>query len=467
MRTHPLLPLLLLWVVNQAQVAFPCTTIVVGKNLTRDQCIIFAHNEDMGNLSVGRLWHVPAKTYPKGSTLWVPYETISSPQTTFAYWASGNPKASKGLGTSAELLPYDSVLVGLNERGVTMACNWAHSREANLEKVGIRRYAMRQLILEQAPTARHGVALIGKFIETYGQADWGGLVYVLADPDEAWVVETTTNHWVAKRIGDDEIWVTANRFKLGADYDLSSKGLVEDAAKNGWYDPKEGQFHFAESYGEPSKMNQGYDQDREDRVLEMLRERKGRISTEDLFSVLRDRYEGTDKFTAPQPFEVWREEINKFPKLHRAINTNITQSSSVVLLRKEAVFGPVMWYAMATPASSGYFPVYARGKQIPASFSNNESTRSDGSAWWTFRLLQQLMDVNYTGLQPQIHQAFQDHYEALKKRWRLMEEKARALQSLGKEKESFELMNRFCTEEANKTLSVAKTLTVNLQQKLP
>ena len=35
---------------------YPCTTILVGKGLTKDGSIIHAHNEDMGNLTVGRLW---------------------------------------------------------------------------------------------------------------------------------------------------------------------------------------------------------------------------------------------------------------------------------------------------------------------------------------------------------------------------------------------------------------------------
>ena len=64
--------------------------------------------------------------------------------------------------------------------------------------------------------------IVGRLIETHGQADWGGLIYHLADPEEAWVVETTTDNWVAQRIRDDEIHVTANRFRIGRDYDLSS-----------------------------------------------------------------------------------------------------------------------------------------------------------------------------------------------------------------------------------------------------
>ena len=33
-----------------------CTTILIGKALTADGSVIHAHNEDMGNQAVGRLW---------------------------------------------------------------------------------------------------------------------------------------------------------------------------------------------------------------------------------------------------------------------------------------------------------------------------------------------------------------------------------------------------------------------------
>ena len=79
------------------------------------------------------------------------------------------------------------------------------------------------------------VGLTG-LIDEHGQADWGGLIYHLADPEEAWVIETTTRNWVARRVRDDEIHVTANRFRIGADYDLASDTLVGDAMAAGWLD---------------------------------------------------------------------------------------------------------------------------------------------------------------------------------------------------------------------------------------
>ncbi len=284
-----------------------CTTVLIGKEMTADGSVIHAHNEDMGFSAVGRLWAAEAATHKTGDMLEVPYVTIPQPEQTYQYWASGNTLASTGLGISSEARPYDSVLVGMNQWGVAMSCNWMWSKEANMPEKGIRRYAVRQLILERAKTARDAVKIIADFIDQHGQADWGGLDYCLADPNEAWIVETATHHWVARRVKDDEILVVANRYTIGKDYDMSSKGLIDFAKEKGWYDPSKGDFSFREVYGRPDKINQAYDKDRETRAKNLLENKKGVITPKDLFLVLRDRYEGTPKYTKPLQVENWRE----------------------------------------------------------------------------------------------------------------------------------------------------------------
>ncbi len=43
-----------------------CTTVLIGKALTADGSVIHAHNEDMGNDAVGRLWSVEAALHAEG-----------------------------------------------------------------------------------------------------------------------------------------------------------------------------------------------------------------------------------------------------------------------------------------------------------------------------------------------------------------------------------------------------------------
>jgi dipeptidase len=444
-----------------------CTTILVGKDLTADGAVLHGHNEDMGFTAVGRLVPMKAATHGETDTLEVPYVTIPQPRETYAYWASGNALGATGLGTVQETRPYDWVLVGMNQWGVTMSCNWMYSKEENLPGKGIRRYAIRQLILERCKTAREAVQLIADFIEKHGQADWGGLDYCLADPNEAWVVETTSKHWIAKKVKDDELIVVANRFVIGEEYDLASKDIVDFAVEMKWYDPqKDGKFNFKKAYGQPERMGSPYDVDREERAYGLLKGKEGVISPEDLFSVLMDRYEGTGKFRKPlSDIEHWEDVTDKL-LVPRPINTNLCQSSTVAQLRSDlpVELGSLMWYATATAGYSGYFPVYAGATMIPEEFQNVNSAYSDSSAWWVFRIIQKTADLKYDALYPQLKGFWMGRHGSVMAAQQVIEAKAKALLEEGKKEEAVELLNKFTYSQAKNALHEARFLLHNAQQ---
>ncbi len=414
----------------------------------------------MGNDAVGRLWAVAPAAHGAGATLAVPYVELPQPSRTLGYWASGNALGARGLGTSEEIRSHDSVLVGLNERGVSMSCNWAWSREENREGIGIRRYAIRQLLLERATSARHGVEILGELIETYGQADWGGLIYHLADPEEAWVVETTTRNWVARRVRDDEIRVSANRFRIGADYDLASATLAEHAVAAGWLGSAGDELDFAAVYGRPGKMDQPYDTRREKRVTRLLAGKEGVIAPEDLFLVLRDRYEGTAFYTPPQEHPVWREDLDEQPVLSRTISTNLAQSSFVAHLRGDlpVAVGAVMWLGMATPSYAGYVPLYAGGGAVPAEFPASSLEETDASAWWLFRRLQRAADRDYERAYPAILAFWTGQHAIALERQRRIEARALALLGKGEAESAMRLLSAFTFSQADSALAHARRL---------
>ncbi len=440
--------------------ASACTTVLIGKALTEDGSVIHAHNEDMGNEAVGRLWAVDSGWHAGDAKLEVPYVELPQVPETLAYWASGNALGAGGLGVAQTTRAYDSVLVGLNERGVSMSCNWAHSREENREGVGIRRYAIRQLLLERATTARHGVEILGELIETYGQADWGGLIYHLADPHEAWVGETTTRNWVARRIRDDEIRVTANRFRISTDYDLHSKTLVSDAVENGWLTPTTGAVDFSRVYGRPGKMEQPYDTRREERVAELLAQNAGGLEPADLFPILRDRYEGTDFYTPPQPDPVWREDLDDRPQLSRTISTNLAQSTFVAHLRGHLPVGvgSVLWFGLGTPSYAAYVPLYADGSSIPQSFSESSLDEGADSAWWLFRRLQRSADPDYESVYPPIRATLDARLTAALEASRQAERTALILLERGEADAAAEVLSTHSSELAQGAVDLARQL---------
>lgn len=432
-----------------------CTTLLVGNKATADGSVMHAHNEDMGFTAVGRLWHAPSAVHSAWDSLEVPYVSVPTVIKTHRYWASGNAYTARGLGISEAQKAYDNILVGMNEHGVTLSCNWMWSKEDNLPQQGIRRYALRQLVLERAKTAKEAVRMIGDFIETYGQADWGGLGYCLADPREAWIVETTTAHWVARRIKDDEVLAVANRFTIGEDYDMAAEDLRSFAQEQGWYDASTGPFNFREAYGAPDKMDQAYDVDRERRVAVLLKDKKGRLRPEDLFSVLRDRYDGTEQYTKPLTEENWRDHSQKH-KIPRTISTNLCQSSSVAHLRADlpVSVGAVWWVAMGDPGYTGYFPIYAGARKIPAAYARLDALSDLDAAWWIAKLLQRKTNQSYESADAPLKRFWCDYHMQLLEEKQKIEKKALALMDQH-EAAAIDVLTQFTFAQAEKVWRLA------------
>ncbi len=375
--------------------SYACTTILIGKDATRDGSVILAHNEDMGKNTAGLLNYYKGQEYPPGTLIKVPYIELGQVSRTLSFWGAGNAKNVSGLGVGGELpYAYNHILVGMNENGVALACNWMNSKDENLKEIGIRRYAIRQLVLERAKTAKNAVDIITKFIDTYGQADWGGLTYNVADNNEAWIIETTSIHWIARRIRDNEIWTVANRFTITDDYDIASEGLVDYAWDKNWISTKKEKINFRTVFGKFPENAQAYDIGRENLVQQELSKHKGDIDIRMVMSVLKHRYQDEENFK-PITEECWRDYCEE-KKVRRPLSSCLTQSSMIATLHpKYKDIGGKMWYLHASPHVGIYFPLYGRVYRIAPDFENEDGQDKD-SNWWSSRQLQSRIDENYS-----------------------------------------------------------------------
>jgi dipeptidase len=335
-----------------------CTTILMGKQATADGSVMMGHNEDMGTLS-GRLAFQP-RLFHINEVIDLNYVSIPQVRETYRYWASGNSQAVADK-------HYDGgwILCGMNEFGVSIGCNTMSTREEPIPSgEGILRYSIRQLILERCSSASEAVRLVGKLIDAFGQSE-SVVAYCIADRDEAWLVETTYRHWVARRIPDDGFHVIANQYTITTEWDLASEDLVDYAVKKGWYDPESGPFNFKKAYTDPDRLDRPVNTSRELLGKQRLREKVGDITVKDVLSVLS---EPPIQTTGTQGFMVWH--------LRKYVPRQV---------------GCVMWHGMSGANTSLAVPIYVGGNRVPEEYTDAPYAEDQHSAWWRFERLQKLL----------------------------------------------------------------------------
>jgi secernin len=100
-----------------------------------------------------------------------------------------------------------------------------------------------RLGLERGATADEALDVITALIESHGQGGSGEesadepywSSFLVADPQGAWVLETSDRTWVARRVDDGA--AISNRVSLGVEWDRSSSDVVAGTDVDTWLDP--------------------------------------------------------------------------------------------------------------------------------------------------------------------------------------------------------------------------------------
>ena len=127
--------------------------------------------------------------------------------------------------------------MGVNEYGVTIG-NEAVFTKVKFQKTitGLTGMDLLRLALERSKTAKDALNCITDLIKVYGQDACGGYQnrdfyyhnsFIIADTEEAWVLETAGSEWVAKNVKHYES--ISNGLTIGEDYDLISANAIDFA----------------------------------------------------------------------------------------------------------------------------------------------------------------------------------------------------------------------------------------------
>ncbi len=219
-----------------------CDTMVALSSCTIDGNVLFAKNSDREPNEASMLVIVPATDYVPGSRVKCTYVDIPQIDHTYAvllakpFWIWG-----------AEM--------GANECGVVIGNEAVFSKEPYGKEPGLIGMDFLRLALERADSAEKALEVIIKLLEEHGQSGNCGFLhemyyhnsFLIADPHDAWVLETAGKEWAAEKVRD--IRSISNGYTIGSTWDRASSNLVDHAIQKGWCRNRT-EFDFSSCYSD-------------------------------------------------------------------------------------------------------------------------------------------------------------------------------------------------------------------------
>ncbi len=258
-----------------------CDTFVARGTATADGATVFGKNSDREPNEAQVLEHHPRRHWEAGAEVRLTYRTIPQVRETRAvilsrpFWMWG-----------AE--------IGANEDSVAVGNEAVWSKMPLSREPGLTGMDMLRLALERSTTAEQALETIVGLLHDHGQGGICGFrdkrmtyhnSFLIADPAEAWVLETAGPLWAARRVA--EAASISNGLTIGEEIDRMHPDLVEAARKRGWL-KKGGNFHFARCYSDWFYTTFSACRLRRRRVLELIGEKHGAMDAAAAMAVLRD-----------------------------------------------------------------------------------------------------------------------------------------------------------------------------------
>lgn len=418
--------------------AFACSNLIVGKKASVDGSVLVSYNADDYGM-FGYLCHYPAGTHPKGTMRQI-YD-----------WDSGVYH-----GEIEEAPVTYNVIGNINEFQLSIGETTYGGREEMVDSTGILDYgSLIYVTLQRAKTAREAISVMTSLVEKYGYNSEGE-TFSICDPNEAWIMEMQGTGagskgvvWVAMRIPDDAICAHANQSRIGKfnmkdkKNVLYSKNVISYARKMGWFNGKDSDFSWKNTYAFPDFSGRrfcdarvwsffnhyaddfdrylpwalGKDKDAEDMPLWIIPNRK--LSVADVENGMRDHYEGTalaldttsigggiyEMPYRPTPLTFTVDGKQYFNE--RPISTQQTAFTFVSQLRSwlPREIGGVLWFGNDDANMVAYTPVYCGNTTQPTCYNTKGAdavTFSADNAFWLCNMVSNMVYPRYSQLFPEL-----------------------------------------------------------------
>ncbi len=456
-----------------ASTADACTNFLFTKGATKDGSTMITYAADSHTL-YGELYYRKAASYPAGTM----FQVID--------WDSGKP-----LMMIPQVAQTYSVVGNMNEHQLAIGETTYGGREelANEIEGGIDYGSLIYLTLQRAKNAREAIQVLAGFMKDYPYHSEGES-FSICDPNEVWILEligkrpntvkpelakklkykyTDGAVWVARRIPDGYVSGHANQARItqfpqegkkfqkakgkGLHTVISSKHLdylfepevecvysdevITYARACGWYDGKDEDFSFCDTYApltfsgmrgcdarvyamfnRVAKGMQRYEKyamgNAKAERLPLWIKPDHQVDVHEVMNLMRDHYEGTSmdmtKDLGAGPFNCpyrWRPmgfELDGHTYVHeRATSTQQTGFSFVAQCRSwlPAKVGGILWFGVDDTYSTVYCPMYCGITEIPECFRQGNGdmlTYSETAAFWLFNRVTNFLYSRYSDM---------------------------------------------------------------------
>lgn len=478
--------------------AMACTNFIVGKKASADGSVMCTYNADDYGMFQS-LCHYPAARHAKGEMLKI-YD-----------WDTGVYH-----GQIEQALVTYNVIGNINEHQVTIAETTYGGREEMVDTTGVLDYgSLIYVALQRSRTAREAISVMTGLVEKYGYCSEGE-TFSICDPNEAWIMEmmgtgpgTKGVVWVALRVPDDAICAHANQSRIGK-FDMKdkknvlySKNVIKFARKMGWYNGKDADFSWKNTYAFPDFSGRrfcearvwsffrhfadgfdcylpwalGTDPNAEDMPLWIRPNRK--LSVQDVEACMRDHYEGTALDIANRKVAggIWNMPYQPTPLTYkvegktyfneRPVSTQQTGFTFVSQMRSwlPNEVGGVLWFGNDDPNMVAYTPVYCCSTRRPECYNTpgaDAVTFSQKNAFWVCNWVSNMVYPRYSQMFPTlkaVRDSLESSYFALQAE---VEQKAVKQIEGGNRDAAVKSLNDYSVDKAQEMLSCWNALAVKL-----
>ena len=371
-----------------------CDTLVALGTVTADGVTLFAKNSDRPPRECQRLVHLPRRRPPAGSDLRCQYLELPQVAETAAllgsqpYWLWGFEH-------------------GVNEHRVAIGNEMVFTREPP-GRTGLLGMDLVRLGLERGRSAAAALAVMTELLEAHGQGgsgqahlDWPyHSSFLIADPGEAWILETSDRRWAARRVG--ALGNVSNALGIGADWERGSEDVTGFAVAQGWWPSDGGRVDFAAAYAEQGGLGASVSGERRRRAAGLLADGRGRLTPAALRTILRDHYEN-GPIHRPRPAD----DPLFFSLCMHADPLDNTTAAMVVRLPADPAVPAVAWTCLGSPCVSAFLPCYLGGV-VPERLARGGADPDPGSPWWGARTLLSLVERDFARFAPRVRARFDD-----------------------------------------------------------